>query len=236
MNAYIPNQHGAWAMLVVPFLAGMMAAGPDWLHLPLFVSWLLAYLLTFPLLQWVKSGKRKLYLKPVLLYGSLLAPVGAIVLWMMPSLLWWSAAIVPLFLMNCYYARRKQERTFANDAIAVLQFCLMTGIAYQAGGGTDAREVLPYAVGCFGYFMGTVFYVKTIIRERNNPRFYRMSVAYHSACVAAASLLLPLPIALASVVLLARAVLLPRRGISAKQSGMLEIGFALLVTITFFAL
>jgi hypothetical protein len=31
----VPKQHGAWAMLIVPFLLGAYAGGFTWLHVPL---------------------------------------------------------------------------------------------------------------------------------------------------------------------------------------------------------
>lgn len=51
MKKYIPNQHGAWAMLVLPFLFGVAASRGQLIHIPLFVCWLLIYLFSFPLLQ-----------------------------------------------------------------------------------------------------------------------------------------------------------------------------------------
>lgn len=51
MKKYIPNQHGAWAMLVLPFLFGVAASQGQPIHIPLFACWLLIYLFSFPLLQ-----------------------------------------------------------------------------------------------------------------------------------------------------------------------------------------
>lgn len=56
MKKYIPNQHGAWAMLVLPFLLGVAASKGQFIHIPLFICWLLIYLFSFPLLQGVKTG------------------------------------------------------------------------------------------------------------------------------------------------------------------------------------
>ncbi|EZP78790.1 hypothetical protein H839_02941 [Parageobacillus genomosp. 1] len=43
----VPKQHGAWAMLIVPFLLGAYAGGFTWLHVPLFVGWFFLYLATY---------------------------------------------------------------------------------------------------------------------------------------------------------------------------------------------
>ncbi len=42
---------------------------------------------------------------------------------------------------------------------------------------------------CFGYFFGTVLYVKTIIRERGNRSWVAASVAWHLGCMIAAFVL-----------------------------------------------
>lgn len=81
------------------------------------------------------------------------------------------------------------------------------------------------------YFTGTAFYVKTVIRERNNIRFYYGSVLYHLLFAAAGlylfpSLLVPL------LVLLLRAAILPRTGITAKRTGIIEIGFSVMLYVS----
>lgn len=81
------------------------------------------------------------------------------------------------------------------------------------------------------YFTGTAFYVKTVIRERNNIRFYYGSVLYHLLFTAAGlylspSLLVPL------LVLLLRAAILPRTGITAKRTGIIEIGFSVMLYVS----
>ena len=87
LKHYIPNQHGAWAMLVLPFLFGMAASTPGWIHALLFACWLLIYLLMFPLLQWVRTGKGDRYRKPALLYGTLLVPAGTALALLRPDVI-----------------------------------------------------------------------------------------------------------------------------------------------------
>jgi len=40
---WVPNQHGAWAMLAGPLVVGVVASGPAWVHLPLAALWFLGY-------------------------------------------------------------------------------------------------------------------------------------------------------------------------------------------------
>jgi uncharacterized membrane protein len=231
MRRYIPNQHGAWAMLIVPYLFGLIASQPRWIHLPLFVAWLLAYLFTFHLLQWIRTGNRNRYLGPIRLYGSGFVVLGGWLAVWYPILVVYGICLLPLFAVNSRFARRNQERMLWNDLAAIIQFSSAVFPAYYAGGGNDWGLAAELFLISLLYFCGTVFYVKTMIREKNNPAYYLGSVGYHVVLLAAASFFrLPLLIIL-SAVLLARAAGLPKSGITIKQSGMLEIGCSLLVTI-----
>ncbi|WP_334074449.1 MULTISPECIES: YwiC-like family protein [Paenibacillus] len=228
---YIPKQHGAWAMLIIPFLLGMFASGPGWLHGLLFIGWLLVYLFTFPLLQWIRTGKTRLYGKPMLLFGGLLIPVAVALIMLYPTLLFWIPCFLPLFLVNGYFARRNRERAFLNDLAAVVQFSLILFIAYQMGGGKDWRLAGSLFLLNILYFTGTIFYVKTIIREKNNPLFYKLSVGYHIASLVVCAVWFPAAMLIPLTVLLMRAVWLPKTKITVKRSGMLEIAFSLLFTV-----
>ena len=44
---FVPPQHGAWAMLIVPYLAGLLVAGWTWVAAPLGIAWLAGYLLSY---------------------------------------------------------------------------------------------------------------------------------------------------------------------------------------------
>ena len=99
------------------------------------------------------------------------------------------------------------------------------------------RPVAVYAASAavgggsqFLYFAGTVFYVKSMIRERGNERFHAVSVAAHglaTAAVAARSWWLSLVFA----VLTLRAWIVPRYHLTPKQIGIAEIASTLVVAI-----
>lgn len=231
-QGYIPNQHGAWAMLVVPFLLGMFAAEAKLLHILLFAGWLLVYLFTFPFLQGIRTRKWKVYGKPLLFYGCLLLPVGASLLLLHPGLLRMVPWFIPLFVVNVYYAKINRERTLVNDLAAIIQFSLMVFVSFEVGGGTDMRLAAELFALSAIYFIGTIFYVKTIIRERNNKRYYWYSVGYHVAACAVGAIWFPPLLMVPLAALLLRSIWAPRTGITAKKSGMFEIGYSLLVTCT----
>ena len=232
-KAYLPTQHGAWAMLALPFLMGLAAAAsPRPQHALLFVCWLLAYLLSYPLLQWIRTRKPERYKHPVLLYGGLLLPLSAWLAAGAPELLWYALALGPLFLVNLYFARANNERALTNDLAAVVMFCsIVFPVAHLGGGDLQSRALDMFILSSL-YFAGTVFYVKTIIRERNNPRYYAYSLAYHAAAGAAAAALVDWRFAFVFLALLVRAAVFPKLGFSPKRTGLTEIVFVALVYVS----
>ncbi|MEJ8547830.1 YwiC-like family protein [Brevibacillus borstelensis] len=232
MRSFIPNQHGAWAMLIVPFLFGVFASTPVILHLPLFLCWLLLYLFTFPLLQLIRTGKGERYKKPLLVYGVLLAPLAGVLLMAKPGLVWYALSLLPFFLINCYYARKNQERALLNDFAAVLLFSSIVFVTYQIGGGNDWSAAVSLFSLSVLYFSGTVFYVKTMIREKRNKAFYGLSVGYHIVQAAVMGWMFSLWLLLPAGVLLIRAIVSPRLQPSIKVVGISEIGYAVLMTAT----
>lgn len=231
MKYYIPNQHGAWAMLIVPFLFGMFAAVPVPMHLLLFVCWVLAYLFIFPLLQWIRTGRRERYLRPVVVYGLLLVPAAAWLICNDPGLLWFAMAFALLFAVNCYYAKINRERAFMNDLAAVLLFSTMAFIAYRVGGGTLWSEARTLFYISLLYFTGTVFFIKTMIRERGNRTFYKLSVGYHGIFILLVILFFSRWLLIPAVVLLLRAIWSPLTKMKIKHAGMLEIVYAVIMTV-----
>lgn len=229
MKRYIPNQHGAWAMLVLPFLFGLAASQGKWPHIPLFLTWLLLYLFSFPLLQWAKTRRGDRYRKPVMLYAALLLPFAIYMLIAVPQLIWFTLPLIPLFFVNLYYARTKNERALLNDIAAIATFSLMVFPVFYIGEGEDWRTaVVLFAVSMI-YFTGTALYVKTIIREKKNPKYYYASIAYHLCFIVFGLWFLPLPAAPVLAALLLRAIVVPKMGVTPKVTGMIEIGFTLML-------
>ena len=226
---FIPPQHGAWAMLAVPYLAGLIAAGYRWPDLPLFGAWLAGYLLTYFVFQAVKSRRPARYRTQLLLYAGVATPLTAIVVAARPGVLWYAPAYAALFAVNAWYAARRRERALANDLAAVLQSCLIVPVVATIAGRPPAT-VLPVFVLCLAYFAGTVFYVKTMIRQRGDRTFQRWSAGYHLVALATAVWVSPWAAGLFAW-LLARAILLPSRGWSPRRVGLVEMANCLLLLV-----
>jgi hypothetical protein len=209
-------------MLASPLLLGALAAGPAWVHLPLAAFWFAGYFAFFATSLWLKSGRRARYLPPVRAYAAAAAALGLATLALEPGLARWAPLFALPLGVGLWAAAHRRERELLTGLATVVGSALMTVVAYDAGHGSDLRRAWLLALVQFAYFGGTVFYVKSAIRERGNQRFLALSVAFHG--VAAALLWLVSPwLALVFAVLVLRAWLVPRLGWSPKQLGIGEI-------------
>lgn len=217
-------------MLIVPWLTGVLAAGFRWTHLPLLGAWLAGYLLSYYVLQSVKTRRPSRFRPQLLLYGPVTAVLGLLVVIVRPPVLAYAPAFVVLLTVNGYFAWRRRERALLNDLASVVQSCLMVLVAATVA---DAAvgPVVPAFAAVVLYFAGTVLYVKTMIRERGNTPYHRASVIYHVLALGAAALL-TLPIAAVFVLLLVRAAVLPRHRLAPKHVGVIEIVASTLVLVT----
>ncbi|MEU8233347.1 YwiC-like family protein [Actinoplanes sp. NPDC048967] len=230
VRQFVPPQHGAWAMLLVPWLAGVLVAGFHWAHLPLLGAWFTGYLLSYYVLQAVKTRKLARFKAQVLLYGPVTAALGLLVVAVRPPVLAYAPAYALLLAVNVFHARRRRERALLNDLIFVVQSCLMVLVAATVAG-LGISSVMSAFTAVLLYFTGTVLYVKTMIRERGNAAYRKASVVYH-ACALAAATLLSIPAAAVFLLLLVRAIVLPRYRPAPKHVGIIEIVASALVLIT----
>jgi hypothetical protein len=218
----VPNQHGAWGMLASPLLVGVVAASPRWVHLPLVLLWFVGYFAFFAAGLWLKSGRRARYLPPVRAYGLATVPLGLAVLVMRPDLVVWAPLFAPLLLAGLWFAARRQDRSLPSGLATILAACLMTVVAFDAGDGSDWGRAWTLTAVLAAYFVGTLFYVKTMIRERGSRAYYRLSVGFHLA-VAVAMVWVSWWLVALFALLALRAAVLPGRGLTPKQVGVGEI-------------
>lgn len=181
-------------MVIAPFVLGMLAAGFDPVHLPLAVFWLGGYFAFFATSLWLKSRRRAKYFPPVRAYGLLTTVAGGLVVLWRPDLLVWAPGFAVPLAVGLWAAARRRERDLLVGLTTVLGSSWMALVAYAAGAGPGEGGPTALSVAASGrpwllaavqaaYFAGTVFYVKSVIRERGNVAFFRLSIAYHLACV-----------------------------------------------------
>lgn len=176
----IPREHGGWAMLIVPYLIGMMTGQPGWIHIPLFFAWFFLYLSSYPFLQALKkTKKRQEWLKWGMIYISIAIICLTPTLIAFPKLLYMTPLLLALLAVNMWHAKKKSERALVNDLSAILIFCLGGAASYWVGGGAWDYAMFVLVVLNFVYFSGTVFFVKSVFRERTNKRWVTISKIYH---------------------------------------------------------
>ncbi len=260
---WVPREHGAWAMLVVPVVVGAVLTGATWRHALLLVTWLVAYLAFHATGLWLRAARRPRYWPPVRAYGIGVVVLGGALLASAPGLLRWGPVYALLLATSLACSVRRADRSWLNDTVTVGAAMLMTVVS--AGLGSDANPSalrltdtwLPPGAGdvavwastavLAAYFLGTVPYVKTLLRERGNRAVLTASIAYHAELVALACAVLAVlvargaeadSIAVAGALvagatgLLLRAILVPQRRPwpSARAIGFGEIAATLVVT------
>lgn len=243
---WVPQQHGAWAMLVVPVAVGAALVGPTWRHALLLVAWLVSFLAYNAAGLWLKASRRPRYLPPVRAYGVATGVLGLALVACAPSLLWWAPVYAALLAVSLVCSARRADRSWLNDGVTVVAAMLITLVSAGLGsagplpGADDARTWA--ATGLLAaYFLGTVPYVKSLIRDRGDRTVLVVSVGYHAVLVAGAlvAAVVAAPDVAGAVVcllgalgLLVRAVLVPRRRPwpSAKAIGVGEVVATVVVT------
>lgn len=225
MKLFLPKQHGAWAMLLMPFLLGAVAGGFHWQQLLLFAGWIPLYLSTYPLILSLKKNKRKqsFYLSWFKRYFFTAILFIAPVIIMEPFLLVFGFMMTPFFLLNIYYGMHNKDRSFWNDITAVMAFCISGLATYYLGKGQ--LEITAWLV--FGvtllFFIGSTFYVKSNIREKKNPVFHRISWAYHLVVLVLFTIIGNWLLLLAFIPSVWRAIAMQKKNLRPMQMGIVEI-------------
>lgn len=196
-KAWVPDQPGAWVMALLPPLSGIIAAGFSWSALWLLVTWALCYCVQYVSARWVSSHLNRRYLSPVLAYGAALMVIGLPFLILHWRVVMWAPLYLLLFAASLVAAYRRRERSLANNVVAIVASCTMLGLTYGYGinPGNDAWPYIElraaYLAVAFAVFQfGSVLVVKTMIRERGNPRYCVASVLWHAALLAVCTVLL----------------------------------------------
>jgi hypothetical protein len=226
-------------MLASPFLVGALAAGLAWIHVPLGLFWLAGYLAFFASALWLKSGRRARWFAPARFYVLLAVALGLLVALLQPALLRWAPAFAVPLGVGLWAAAARHERDLLAGLTTVVASGLITVVAYDAGASGSLDRGAQLAAVQFLYFAGTVFYVKTVIRERDNPAFLKVSVTFHIAATCAVAWLswrcgdqYSWLLVVVFAALTARSALVPGHHPSPKQVGIAEIVATVVVAVT----
>ncbi|WP_030176512.1 YwiC-like family protein [Spirillospora albida] len=226
---WVPPQHGAWAMLLVPYLAGLLIVGFSWPALPLLVAWIAGYLLSYYALLAVKVRRFGRFRPQILAYGTAVPAAGTTVLAARPEVLLFAPVFGAVLLVNGAFAARHDDRALLNGLVsAAAATAVLPVVAVVAG--ESPRRTGEAVLVTFLYFAGTVLFVKTCIRERDNTALFAVSAGFHAAALAVVTWLSWVytgPFAW----YLVRAVVLRRRGLPAKKIGMIEVASSIVLLV-----
>nr|WP_120492015.1 YwiC-like family protein [Corynebacterium lactis] len=237
--AWVPDQHGAWFMVTVPPLTGL-ALRPTWTALLVTATWLAGYFAFFAVSVWLRSRRQLRHRPPVIAYSALTTACGLCALLADVSLLKWVPLIAPLAAIAIWETYRRRPRSLVSGVSTVLAASLMVPVV----AGASARA---WAIGLIyaGFFVGTVPYVKTLIRERGSTAWLAGSVAYHLAlaCIAVAAFvrvgapLIKVGVPAVAALLLIRSFTMPISGAARgrpwtpKQVGLLDAVLTVAVVV-----
>ncbi|WP_026585259.1 YwiC-like family protein [Bacillus sp. J33] len=226
MKLFMPKQHGAWAMLLLPFWLGAAGSEIIWPHVPFFLGWALIYLATYPSLLLFKGKKIAYYAKWTGIYLIPAIILLLVPLLFRPSIILFGLLMVPFFIINAYYSSKNQDRAFGNDFSAILAFSI-AGLAssYLPHGELTALSWIILASSVL-FFAGSTFYVKSMIREKKNLSFRWVSWLFHAGVPVIWLLLGEWVIAAAFIPSLFRSIVFYGKSFSPKEIGIFEIANA----------
>ena len=196
---WLPNQHGAWAMLVVPFAAGAILCWredrlPAYVA-PMFATWVLGYFAFHAASGALKApaSRRARWFPALTVYGLASLAAGLITLVETgPAALWWLAVFAGPLAVALWLASRRNERALTGGLLTVLLASLMVLVVRFPDpstmlGDPDFSSAAIVAAAMFGYFGGTVLHVKAMIRKRGQLAWRNASVAWHTGWTIAAA-------------------------------------------------
>lgn len=226
-------------MALLPAVSGIIASTFDWRRLWLILAWLLCYCAQFTTARWLRARFRRRYLPPVAAYTAALALIGTPLLAMHPQLLIWAPWYATCAAVSLAGAWLRKDRSLWVNAASVLATSAMAMVVYTFDRPMSSHLLLSGATlagvfACTQY--GSVLYVKTMIRERRNPKYLAASWIWHIVLVilsARSSAVMPFTIL--SAALLVRAIVMPvvgrRAHIKPIIVGLGEMMFSLLICL-----
>ncbi|MBW0766919.1 YwiC-like family protein [Mammaliicoccus lentus] len=227
-----PNQHGVWSMIVLPIAFGIAVGGFSFLHLLLYLGVLAVYFMSDQVFFYLKKRKKQkgyLYTAGIFFIVVLISFIPIVILRLETFYIF--LLMIPLSLVNAYFAKKKNERAFTNDLIAVIIFCLFGIISTLLNQSLlDVNKWFTVFIISFLYFFGTILYVKTMIREKKSQKYKWSSWLYHAFIVLIGLLIHPI-IMVMYIPSLVRAIVLYGRKIKIMQVGMIEIANSVFVLI-----
>jgi len=193
----LPKEHGAWAMLYVPLVAGALVAGEFNLRVVwLCLSTTFLFIARESLLVWWRARHRgqsqPQAFKTLLIYTALAGLFGAplVLVYKLYWLMLMAAATAGLLIFNAVQATRREDRTITGEVLAILGMTLTAPATSYAARGAWMVEALWLWALCALYFTSSVFYVKLRVHWMNRRKpeqrqqAWRRCAIYHTGLLA----------------------------------------------------
>lgn len=239
MKLLLPKEHGAWAMWIAPYIIGIFLSEFKWVHIIMLIAIFFAYISISPFLQGIRRPvERKEMWKYSFYYLSIAGLLGLPILFFYPKLTFLLLVILPFLLINIFYVKRRKERAFTNDLAAVFALSSTIMVSYFIGAEQYDAKMFSAWILTVLFFLGSIFYVKSAIRERNNTKFKLLAKIYTIALPVFGWLFADVFLMLAYLFSAVRILLLPyEKNVSSKKIGIIEIfntiWFVIFIAISF---
>ena len=241
----VPQQHGAWAFLIVPNLTTALIGSRTWLGWLFFATWICAYPLSYFLTaaavvrfrrgKWSARAKREL--RRALLWAGLTALGGVVLTFNRPWIFVESIFLLIPWSLSIFLAITGRERGITNDLLLVAMASLSPILMYQVTENENSIGAVPSTIWqicliTFLFFAGTVLHVKALIREANNRQWHFVSSLYHLVVLLLLAIIWHSWLISAPFFVSFIRTLLVRPGLSPKKIGLIEGLLAVLLVVT----
>ncbi len=196
LKEFIPREHGAWAMWIVPMLSGAIATRFSGWFFDFFLAFALLYIVHHPIVRIVKRKKTPDWSEFRQVAGlalpAFLMGVAPVVLAGRVWLIVFGVAELVLFTLSVKNFLDREQRSFINELAIVAALTLTAPAAYYVvSGELNSRAAELFLVN-FLFFGSSVFYVKMRIEflkskgkwEGEAKKALAMSLVYHLFLVA----------------------------------------------------
>jgi hypothetical protein len=201
-------------MLAIPLLLGVAVSGPSLWHVVLAGAAVDGYLASATAQAWLRARRPGSQLPPLVSYAVVFVVLGLALAVAHPALLVAGVVLLPAGAITLLGAKPGTRRDLANSLAQVAIVLVLVPAAALVSGPIDVTRVTFATIVAGTYLVGTVFVVRSVLRERGNRAFAALSIGGHVLAVAAAAgaaleRALPWPYTALAVALALRAAALP---------------------------
>jgi hypothetical protein len=248
----LPREHGAWAMLYIPFLLGILVAGRGgWPVVLLLIAATALFISRESLLVWWRARRRGRDSQSaggtllIYLFIAAVCALPLVLIWRLYGLIPLGLAGVALLVINGKHATALEDRTIGNEILAIIGLTSTAPAAYYAARGAWDRTAFYLWLLSIFYFASSVFYIKLRIysinpRKQDQQRRVWQSCAFYHSFLLIALLALRLSGSLSLFVLIAFLPVLgrtfwsmfkPAGQVNLKRAGILELIYSVIFLV-----